>query len=431
MKVGFYEREITPPLGTDMPGYYCNRFSTGVKDRLYAKAAVFANSDDPADKAAIVIVDTVLLTEEFCVPIAERASSFTGIPADRITVAVTHTHRGIPTGDYTSLRDQAVMDALVPLIADCITLADQRLQENCTAYYALGKVEGISYVRDYKMKNGDVSTNTKFVDEIVAPTDTPDTDLPFLLIKNSDGAPIGGIYTYACHLDCAGGMEYSSDYPGLISNRLKEQYGEDFVCIYLAGCCGDINHIDKIHNAHLSYEEIANAIANELLRLADVAEPISGALKAAATTIQIKRRWGTEEEQAHSRWVLDDPDNRKNPYHMLGKKRETVFLSFHELHPDRPEYQDIPIRVMRLGEVYLFALPGEVYHHFGDQLKAGCPGDKWLITELANAEAGYIPLPELFNTSTYPVQLCHGSFLVPEAGQMMVDAALKLANDLK
>lgn len=431
MKVGFYEREITPPLGSDMPGYYKSRFSTGVKDRLYAKAAVFANSDDPADKAAIVIVDTVLLTEEFCTPIAERASKFTGIPFENITVAVTHTHLGIPTGDYTSIRDQRVMDALVPLIADCITLADQRLQENCSAHYAMGKVEGISYNRDYKMKNGDVATNTKYVDEIVAPTDTPDTDLPFLLIKNQEGAPIGGIYTYACHLDCIGGMEHSGDYPSLVSERLKKQYGDEFVSIYLAGCCGDINHVDAIHKTRSDYKEMAQLIGDELLRLAEIAEPITGAIRSAATTLQIKRRWGTEEEMAHAKWVLDDPDNRRNPYLMLGKKRETVFLSFHELHPDRPEYQEIPIRVMRLGEVYLFALPGEVYHRFGDQLKAGCPGGKWLITEMANAEAGYIPLPELFNTSTYPVQLCHGSFLVPEAGQMMVDAALKLANDLK
>ena len=430
MKCGFYQREITPPLGVDMPGYYTERLSTGVKDRLYAKAAVFANSDDPADKAAIVVVDTVLLTEEFCRPIAERASRFTGIPAENVTVAVTHTHRGLPTGDYTSVRDQQTMDVLVQMIADCITLADQRLQEGCTVHYAKGKVEGISHVRDYRMTNGDVSTNARYPEEIEAPLSEPDPDLPLLLVKDSKGRPLGGLYTYALHLDCIGGLEHSGDYPARLAEHFRRLYGQNFVCIYLAGFCGDINHVDCITKTAVDFERIVRKLTAELTFLADHAQPMEGPVKAASATLQIPRRWATEEELKRAEWVLEDPQNRKNRYHML-KKTEELMLEFHRLHPDRPAYQEIPVRVVRVGEVYLFALPGEIYHCFGDLLKAGCPGGKWLITELANAEAGYIPDPALFNTSAYPVQLCHGSFLVPEAGQMMVDAALKLAEKLK
>ena len=43
LQCGFYEKEITPPLGSDIPGYFMKRPSTGVLDRLYAKA--FAVSD--------------------------------------------------------------------------------------------------------------------------------------------------------------------------------------------------------------------------------------------------------------------------------------------------------------------------------------------------------------------------------------------------
>ena len=37
---GFYEKEITPPLGCGVPGYFSLRRGTDVLDRLYARAVV-------------------------------------------------------------------------------------------------------------------------------------------------------------------------------------------------------------------------------------------------------------------------------------------------------------------------------------------------------------------------------------------------------
>ena len=41
MRCGFYESDITPPLGTTIFGYMDRRKSEGIKDRLHAKAVVF------------------------------------------------------------------------------------------------------------------------------------------------------------------------------------------------------------------------------------------------------------------------------------------------------------------------------------------------------------------------------------------------------
>jgi hypothetical protein len=46
MYIGLYEREITPPIGLDMPGYYCERLSIGVLDKLYCKAVVISESEE-------------------------------------------------------------------------------------------------------------------------------------------------------------------------------------------------------------------------------------------------------------------------------------------------------------------------------------------------------------------------------------------------
>jgi len=59
-----------------------------------------------------------------------------------------------------------------------------------------------------------------------------------------------------------------------------------------------------------------------------------------------------------------------------------------------------------------------------------CDIDAALLSELSNMSAGYIPTPDIFGTSTYPVQLCHGSYLEPEAGEKMVAYALEIAKTL-
>ena len=42
MRCAFYEKEVTPPLGGDIPGYYVHRLTEDVVDRLMTRAAVFA-----------------------------------------------------------------------------------------------------------------------------------------------------------------------------------------------------------------------------------------------------------------------------------------------------------------------------------------------------------------------------------------------------
>ena len=53
-KCGFYEREITPPLGCHLSGYGNIRPATDVKDRLMARACVISDGSETVALIAIV-----------------------------------------------------------------------------------------------------------------------------------------------------------------------------------------------------------------------------------------------------------------------------------------------------------------------------------------------------------------------------------------
>ena len=50
MRVGFYECDITPPLGCNMPGYYRANPATDVLERIYADAMDYRRLDDMQGK---------------------------------------------------------------------------------------------------------------------------------------------------------------------------------------------------------------------------------------------------------------------------------------------------------------------------------------------------------------------------------------------
>ena len=158
MKAAFYETEVTAPLGSYLPGSYSSVYATDVRDRIYAKAVVI---DNGIETIGIVSLDTVKLSGETHDIIAKRVQEFTGIKPENITVAFNHTHTGAPMtknpeiGEYG---DPAYVSVVTRLMADCITLAYRRLQD-ATLKFGCGEVHGVSFNRDYVLRDGTIMMN--------------------------------------------------------------------------------------------------------------------------------------------------------------------------------------------------------------------------------------------------------------------------------
>jgi len=251
LKCAFYEKEITPPLGSEIPGYYSRRISADVLDKLYAKAVAF---DDGKTQTALVVLDSVSVPEKYCKLIRDRIFELCGLEPEKIAVCATHTHLGLPVGediDSGSREDKAVMNYICVLAADCVVLALKRL-ENCSASFGAGCVDNISFNRDYVMSDGSVRTNPKSKGDVkvISHHSENDPELSVLCLRDEAGTPIGAIISYPCHQDCVGGTSFSGDYSSELSRQLKARYGQNFVSIYVAGASGDINHINALENSH-------------------------------------------------------------------------------------------------------------------------------------------------------------------------------------
>jgi len=141
LKIGFYEKEITPPLGFQIPGYFNVRLAKGVKTRLYAKAMVISNGKETV---AISGADGLLPPRDFRPGLIERLKEYSDIPSDNVLFFVNHTHTGIPLKNKDATEDEiSYWHLLTYLVSDCIVLAEQNLQE-CELFFGRGCVDDVS-----------------------------------------------------------------------------------------------------------------------------------------------------------------------------------------------------------------------------------------------------------------------------------------------
>lgn len=430
MKCGFYEKEITPPLGESVPGYFCARPAMDVWDKLYAKAAVFEGDNGTV---AVLILDAVQVKAAFCEKVAQRVTEYTGIPGDHLVIAATHTHYGVPFGDsfpddceFINEPDRAYVAVLERLAADTVILAWKRMEE-CTLSYGIGWEDQVAFCRDYLMKDGKVRTNpsARRVPDVQRPYSDIDPETPVLTARNARGKLLGLLFTHTCHQDTVGNYVYSGDYSSEVSRQVKAAYGQDTVSIYMAGCCGDINHCDPLGGTRRDYIQIGQAVAVAVkTAVEEKSAPITAEKVAAQRRwVPIGRRKATAQELEECRRALSGQEaafSRDWALSILGYEANNW-----------PDEVLQPVQILRIGEVWFFALPGEVYHTYGKQARAAVAGEKWLITELNGTESSYMPTPELYGTDVYPVKLTDGSFLEPLAGEKLVAAVHDLVQEMK
>ena len=187
------------------------------------------------------------------------------------------------------------------------------------------------------------------------------------------------------------------------------------------------------------FTEIVNSAggeANDAIRLmlADKMEELTRIqVDAIKKVLPIKRREVTPERLDEAHWLLANVPTDfyqldiANAENIMFKrcKAEAIIK-----HAAKTELLPSMVQVIKLGDLAIYALNAEIYTEYGLYIKEHSTAKYNIICTLSNKGAGgYVPTPDVFGTPVYPAQL-PSSPLVPEAGQMIVDLALEIAEEL-
>ncbi len=443
LRAGAGSAVITPPLGAHIAGYFEDRIAVDVHDDLYAHALVLESGEDVA---AIVECDLIQLHLEDVNRARRLAQEQTGIPGRHILIAATHTHFGPDVTRGTNvIHGIDYLDWLPGRIADAVRIAQNRLVAAAVGH-AVGQCPEECHNRRYLMKDGTVVTNPGYLNpEVVAPVGPTDPEVGLVAFVDNDLRPIAVLANYALHYvggqhgavgSLAAGMtpvdvSLTADYFGAFRRSLPRMAGAEFLAIMMNGCSGDINNIDVFRPApdypHPWYQiervgDVVAAAAYKALRGIRTTDFVRHAkIAVASDDFEFRRREFTPSEIEAARRFAggDTPKNLA----------DRAWLESHAILSlsQQPLAWQTEIQALRVGEVAVVGLPGEIFVELGLEIKSKSPFPRTLTCELANDCLGYIPTPQAFENPSYEVYTTPAS---PATGPAMVASALSLLQRL-
>lgn len=445
--------DITPPISYRMSGYFRERLSTGTLNPLQAKAIVLGQG---AERAALVFCDIIGLSLDVSSRARKQAAEKTGIPAENILVAATHTHTGplyfgamrkyfheVALAKYGSDPYEKV-DYPSELVAKLVKVIAEAETAAKPIRLAAGVAEqrGLSFNRRFHMKDGSVRFNPGVLNpDIIRPAGPIDPDVGTVFFREADSPAltlkdgvkgvrdvngqskcgVAALVNFALHLDTVGGTKYAADYPFYLEQSLRETYGSEFVLLFGTGACGDINHIDVTKKQRLKTDYIGKTLAD---------------------TVKAKTGYLTEPALAVRSEIVHAPLQRYGPQKVAWareniKKVGTSELSFLKqveaykilaVEMRRGETIPLEVQVFRLARgVAVVGLPGEVFVDLGLAIKRASPFQTTLVIELSQDAPGYIPTKKAFAEGSYETV---NSRVAPGGGEMMAEAAVRLLKTL-
>ncbi len=431
--VGAAKVDITPPLHVPHLGFEPRQgIFEGVHDRLYARAAVFANEDTAV---AVLSADALGLStdlfgpgRDFIAEVREGAADATDLDPDGIVVAATHAHSTPETYGITRIWERedcaAWIETLAVQLVTAIRLA-WRDRGPATLHHSVGHVTGMSKNRRERL-GGPGGTHP--VDESLT-----------VLLAERDSAPPVVLANFACHpVTVQVQPLVSADFPGVATAMAEDALGEGACCLFLQGAAGDINPI-RGHTRDWGDVETYGLVLGggivEGVGVARLAEPCEApAIAAMREVVSVPAREAPSLEQAGATLAdaetafaevpPESPDHQKR-FAAVRAAREAYRLSQFGMDPIEAEVQ-----ALRLGDVAVAAFPGELFCALGLRLRDRSPAPATIIAECANGCLGYLAPEEAWEQGGYEVGM--GAWCRVAAGgpEQMIEAAGKLIGEL-
>jgi len=424
LRVGFGESDINPPHGLYMCGSLDPRKNEGTTDPLQSHALVAENN---GRRIAIVGVDLIGLPKELADTIIAEAARRTGIPTHAIMISCSHTHSGPYTAENVYSSDVIDGDYLSTLPDRIAASVEQAAGQVEPASMHIGRSlvhHGIHNRRvicpDGKVMNTwmpQALNDLDLIPQVYGTAGPVDPELWVVRFDRLDGSTLGVFYNYSLHTNSKSGTTWSADYPCVVAEFMREEYGPEVISVYTPGACADIN----VTIGGERWREGATYFAEQAVDAARRAIPIKGAIAVSAIRrdITVPRR----DPADHSSEAI----GRLNWGGAGG--RADVFDRQAALVASLPEQWDVPVNAARIGPLAIASNPGELFVEHGLSIKRRSPFPYTVVAELTNDLAMYLPTEAAFRQEGYEA-LVGPNRIALEGVERIVDTAVELAEAL-
>ncbi len=429
VKVGTSKVKITPPVGSPLAGYSKRTsFSTGVHDDLFARLLVLDNGQQ---RVGIASCDLIGVLSETTSSVRSKGEEV-GIPESNMMVCAYHTHSG-PTPDLGYGNMGRYMSELSARISSAIPEAVAHL--------------GPAAFRWASCEAHGLTANRR--DPYNGPTDPELVSLSW----TSEEGDAAHLLNFSCHAVVLGpdNTLISADYPGYAMGWIEKRNSS--ACLFTNGACGDINPktdtfrarmekgedvYDRSGGSFREAEKLGTTLAKSALRSLRSVKPIGDDLLRCTRhflEVPVEPYAPTEEIAAR----VAELEERLPELERQGAPPDQLYLTGLEMSLARKALQSAErgstraeLQGIRIGDVVLLGIPGELFVEIGLKLKAMAEsrGYKAIVVELANDYLSYLPTEDAFDKGGYEPEIASRLGYGPQLEGLLLDGAREVLEGL-
>jgi hypothetical protein len=225
--IGVAEVDITPATPIPLAGFAARTGPfQGVDRRLSLRAFWFSTG---SAHALLVTADILWWPPERMDELRGEIAGRWPVPADHVILHATHTHGGPQTSTVFTPSLGVADDAWVAFLRDQL-LAAVGAAWDARQPAAIERGRGTSNIGiNRRAERGE------------DPEDQIDREVVVLRISTPDDRSLAFLVHHSCHPTTTGDPRVTSEFPGVMCERLSAALGDGVVAGFLQGCCGDIN----------------------------------------------------------------------------------------------------------------------------------------------------------------------------------------------
>jgi hypothetical protein len=415
VKIGFYEDNITGPVGIPQTGYMeRTRVSEGVNDPLFCSCMFFEVN---SRKYAIVSLDLCAVDKKFSEKIRDLSHKMVGIPKENIIIAATHTHSAM---DGFLLGWAFKIDKFPRIKFYKTKGLPEEDYVNVMRDFIAYKVSGCVYASSLIAKSGHIGVSSINLHDICSNRHDPsaffDPELFVLGVANNENKLLGSIINYSCHPTVLSydNYLYSADFIGYVREFLKRNI-EGHVPVYLNGACGEIS--TRFTRRAQNFQEakrLGYMLGSQILFLLNKMELIEEIKNVESKIKEIKLPLKQLPSYEEAKKIFDNAKEEYEKLKSLGAPQGKLRVAWTKVEGALEILERIKlglidnevntfIQALKINENVFIGVPGELYSTIAYELKQyGLSlGKKVIVIGYANDYIGYLLPPEEFQKQTY------------------------------
>ncbi len=363
---GFARGDITPPLGVTMDGFQeRTKPSTGTHDKLSSRVLFL---EDGENALFLISCDVCWFTSQHIEEVGRRLVKS---KTDHVMMLATHTHSGPAMTDLVAAPNVEGLKYLEHLPSFICETAESAARNAEAVRITLTRHPAFLSINRRK------------------PHGSVDPEIISMVLRNRSDRPLGALVNYACHPTVLGedNLKISADFPGYFTSSVEQNFGGDFVCLFLNGASGDLNpYTCTGYRCTGSFSDAAS---------------IGGALASQAMS---------------SGNVLDV------------ETESGIAFQSRIVGPLEPYGMSFNINAASIGDAVILGMPGEIFCSTGLAVKEHHYNANLIVASYCNGYCGYFPTTDAFTRGDYETKsLCW----IDQTGEEQIrNAGIRLCSEI-